>query len=196
MRSSLKSLAILRILVKLEAKAKILVIGGAAVDIIAKPGSDINSPSVLSHTTVPGSISSSLGGVARNIAEAAHRVRSARDSLKTTDVLLVAPIGSDNFGRLLHSETRSLSMRTDGLISSPPEGKLTRTAVCNMILDRAGSLIGGVADMDIASSLEFIQVTSNFDPFSMKVIITNRLNQFYARMRQILLRSMEIFHLL
>lgn len=40
-------------------------------------------------------------------------------------------------------------MRTDGVMIAPQ-----RSAVCNMVLDGSGNLVGGVADMDIVQSIE------------------------------------------
>ncbi|KAG5638658.1 hypothetical protein H0H81_011210 [Sphagnurus paluster] len=89
----------------------------------------------------------SLGGVARNVAEASHRVISCHASQLSS--LLVAPIGDDAFGRLLYEETAQLGMRVDGLVKTQK-----RTAVCNMVLDSHGGLVGGVADMDITAAME------------------------------------------
>jgi pseudouridylate synthase / pseudouridine kinase len=91
-----------------------------------------------------------LGGVGRNISEAAHRILTAHSAQLSTATMLVSPIGDDAFGRLLLDETQHIGMRTDGLTQSPG----ARTAVCNMILDSAGNLIGGIADMDIIRSLD------------------------------------------
>ncbi|KAJ3799899.1 indigoidine synthase A-like protein [Lentinula aff. detonsa] len=117
--------------------ASLLVLGAAAVDISAK-AFEAASNSALG-STVPGNITVSLGGVARNIAEASHRV-SPKDS-----VLLVSPIGDDSFGQLLTQESENHGMRTDGLLLQKDQ----RTAVCNMIMDSQGGLTTGIADMAI-----------------------------------------------
>ncbi|KAJ3734792.1 indigoidine synthase A-like protein [Lentinula guzmanii] len=117
--------------------ASLLVLGAAAVDISAK-AFEAASNSALG-STVPGNITVSLGGVARNIAEASHRV-SPKDS-----VLLVSPIGDDSFGQLLRQESEKCGMRTDGLLLQKDQ----RTAVCNMIMDSQGGLTTGIADMAI-----------------------------------------------
>jgi len=88
----------------------------------------------------------SPGGVARNIAEAAHRVMTS--NFPESSSLLVSAIGTDHFGRLLIEETAKVGMRTDGLIQSDK-----RTPVCNMILDSHGALIAGVADMEATATL-------------------------------------------
>lgn len=92
-----------------------------------------------------------MGGVARNMAEAAHRILTAQEL--PTSSLLLAPVGEDSFGKLLVEETEKLGMRTDGLLKS--DG---RTAVCDMVLDSTGNLVGGVADMDITQGFVDDQV--------------------------------------
>ena len=101
-----------------------------------------------SHSTLPGTVSLSLGGVGRNIAEATHRILTSHSQDYSSDTLLVSAVGVDPFRHLLQDKMQEMGMRTDGLVTS---GK--RTAVCNMVLDSHGALIGGVADMDIAHSL-------------------------------------------
>lgn len=114
-------------------------------------GTDI---SLGSQSTVPGAVSLSLGGVARNVAEAAHRVLTAHSTDRSLDTLLISPLGNDSFGHLLVNETERMAMRTDGFMSIQ-DG---RSAVCNMVLDTHGSLIGGIADMDIIKSLDVQRV--------------------------------------
>jgi pseudouridine-5'-phosphate glycosidase/pseudouridine kinase len=120
--------------------AKLLIVGSAAIDITARAQVGVDDALIM-HSTAPGNVSLSLGGVARNIAEAAHRV-IASDSPQHSP-LLVSAIGHDHFGRFLISETAEIGMRVDGLVKSDK-----RTPICNMILDSSGGLIGGVADMD------------------------------------------------
>ncbi|KAJ7125630.1 indigoidine synthase A-like protein [Mycena crocata] len=121
------------------APAKVVVIGSTALDISAQTEEMSNAAGL--HSTSPGTVSVSLGGVARNIAEACHRVGEP--------ALLVSPIGEDTWGRLLFDETTAMGMRTDGLIK-----RNERTAVCNLFLDGTGNLAGGVADMDITQKLD------------------------------------------
>ncbi|KIK05462.1 hypothetical protein K443DRAFT_675024 [Laccaria amethystina LaAM-08-1] len=121
--------------------ANVVVIGSAALDITAQADTNTN-PSQAMHSTAPGTVSMSLGGVARNIAEASHRVMEARYSDLSS--LLIAPVGNDHFGDALVQETSKLRMRTDGLVKTDK-----RSAVCNMVLNSGGALVGGVADMDI-----------------------------------------------
>lgn len=100
------------------------------------------------HSTTPGSVSLSPGGVGRNIAEATHRILSKNSG---SDVpVLVSLVGEDILGRVLRDELSRIGMRTDGLILDP--GKAS--AACNMVMDAGGGLIAGVADMHIIESLE------------------------------------------
>lgn len=134
-------------MLKLKPKVDLMIFGSAAVDITAQACDSHGS--LGKHSTSPGTVTTSLGGVGRNIAEAAHRVLSGTSSTLARSTLLVSPIGSDSFGRLLAEETARLGMRADGLLIMESQ----RSAVCNMVLDGSGNLIGGVADMAIIESL-------------------------------------------
>lgn len=123
-----------------------MIIGSAAVDITAQAESTAND-ALAAHSTAPGDIFVSLGGVARNIAEASHRALTAQSSDLSS--VLVSPIGEDLFGTLMVDATRKIGMRIDGFISSNK-----RTAICNMIMESNGNLISGIADMGITASLD------------------------------------------
>ncbi|KAG2061790.1 hypothetical protein BDR06DRAFT_945824 [Suillus hirtellus] len=159
--------------------ASLVVVGCAAVDITSQPLTD----SDLGHqSTFPGKVSMSLGGVGRNIAEAAHRVLSSHGDESSAATLLVSLIGDDSFGRLLSEETRMLGMRTDGLI--PVRGG--RSSVCSLLLEGSGALRAGVADMDLVRNMdghvarEFIlahkpkllAVDGNLSPDTLKVVVS------------------------
>ncbi|KAF7985334.1 hypothetical protein HWV62_6535 [Athelia sp. TMB] len=126
--------------------AELIIVGCAAIDISATTVTD----SILDlHSTSPGSVEMSLGGVARNIAEAAHRLSGSHSTGSPSKALLISPVGDDAFGRVILEETKLIGMRDDGLIQLPK----ARSAVCNMLLSSTGNLTGGVADMDIIKSL-------------------------------------------
>ncbi|KAH9837205.1 indigoidine synthase A-like protein [Rhodofomes roseus] len=131
-------------------EAALVVFGCAAVDITAQADPSLANTSVAVHSTVPGSVSLTLGGVGRNLAEAAHRVLESQSPDGAKDVVLVSAVGNDAFGRLLVNETEGMGMRTDGLITL--DG--ARSAICNMVLDSTGGLTTGVADTDITLSLD------------------------------------------
>lgn len=115
------------------------------------------------QSTAPGSIEIAAGGVGRNIAEAAHRLSSSRDS-----VALIAPIGDDSFGDLLTRDLLGKGMRVDGLI---PQSR--RTAVCNMILNAAGGLELGVVDMEILDAWSTINLAREEDKPKMIILDAN-----------------------
>ena len=123
-----------------------MVIGSAAADITARANSDTS----LEQSTVPGTVSMTLGGVGRNIAEAAHRVLSSSLPRSARETILVAPVGDDLFGSLVIDGTEKLGMRSDGIVRVDD----ARSAVCNMVLNSSGDLVGGVADMNIAYELD------------------------------------------
>ena len=131
-------------------KATVVVVGCAAVDITSQAEVLVTPDQ---KSTYPGKVSVSLGGVARNIAEATHRVMSG-STVKDTATLLVAPIGNDEFGKLISTMTESLGMRTDGLVTI--QGR--QSAVCNLLLDSHGELQCGVSDMDLPHAWEADQV--------------------------------------
>ncbi|KAJ6519771.1 Indigoidine synthase A like protein-domain-containing protein [Mycena sanguinolenta] len=118
--------------------AKVMVVGCAAVDISAQ-SNDVAGTGL--HSTSAGIVTVGLGGVARNIAEACHRMG--------TTALLVAGLGRDPWGQLLRDETKAIGMRTDGFIELNE-----RTAVCNLFLDSLGDLQHGIADMGISQHLD------------------------------------------
>lgn len=142
--------------------ASVLIAGCAAVDVISKFSPGI-SGDIASRTTAPGMASLTLGGVGRNVAEACHRVLNGAG--QGGSALLIAPVGNDAFGRLVKEEMRDMKMRVDGLFiaaysaqnglaleKSSTSDPSARTAVCNMVLDAQGDLIGGVADMGIVEA--------------------------------------------
>lgn len=127
----------------------LVIVGSAAMDITSRarrqPGVEATHSL---HSTTPGLVSLSPGGVGRNIAEATHRILSKKSDSQTP--VLVSLIGEDSMGRVLRNELSRMGMRTDGLI--PVSGKAS--AVCNIVLDTEGGLVTGVADMDVIESLE------------------------------------------
>ncbi|SRR5258708_812512 len=143
-------------------RAQLLVVGATAVDVIAR-GDPSTDPALMVQSTIPGRVSINLGGVARNMAEAAHRSlasmslsRSSKES-NSGAVQLVSPIGKDRFSALISNEMNGIGMRNDGLLSKPPDGSRC-TPVCNMILTPAGDLVGGVADFSALDTFNFGEV--------------------------------------
>ncbi|KAI5898497.1 uncharacterized protein SCHCODRAFT_02612260 [Schizophyllum commune H4-8] len=139
--------------------AKLLVVGSAAVDLTSQAAPSSNDQ-LAAHSTVPGTVVSSLGGVARNIAEAAHRCSADPQS-----TLLVAPHGADPFGTLLKDGTQSVGMRSDGLMQTTGS-----TAVCSLMLDGTGNLVSGVAAMDITRDFEADTVVEQIEKHKPNVV--------------------------
>lgn len=135
----------------LQTPATLLVIGAAAIDVTSKPEKSSAAP-VAAQSTHPGKVTFSSGGVARNIAEAAHRILSTASESSSHDVLLVSPIGNDLAASLIIDNARKLGMRTDGLLTFPDQS--LSSAVCNMHLDVSGNLTTGVADMSIVEAID------------------------------------------
>lgn len=133
-----------------QGPAKLVVVGASAVDITARISpTEGGQMAQVAQTTTPGTVSLTVGGVARNIAEAAHRVLSSTSVPEPDSVLLVSPVGLDEFAPFLLQEHSRLGMRKDGFITSEEE----KTAICNIILDADGALVCGVADMDITYNI-------------------------------------------
>ncbi|CAK9786522.1 hypothetical protein CC85DRAFT_306969 [Cutaneotrichosporon oleaginosum] len=130
-----------------------IVFGAAAVDITSA------TSRLVPHTTTPGTISISAGGVGRNIAHAAQNLSPPGE------VMLVSAVGThathvDPLGQLLALALQDAGMRADGLV--PTAG---RTAACSLVLEN-GDLTGGVADFSIAEqlSIEVIEAALAHNP--------------------------------
>jgi pseudouridylate synthase / pseudouridine kinase len=145
----------------LQPPATLLVIGAAAIDVISQPvvSSTAQAPDT-AHSTHPGKVTFSSGGVARNIAEAAHRILSTSGKTGPHEVLLVSPIGNDLPATLIIENARKLGMRTDGFLTTLDQS--LRSAICNMHLDTTGNLAMGVADMAIVEAVDARRVRPDY----------------------------------
>ena len=128
-----------------------MVVGSAALDVVsqAKVISDTDG-SRGRQSTSPGTVGLHLGGVGRNIAEAAYRISTSRFQAEPSATVLISSVSDDPLGRLLLEEMQMIGVGTDGIIVTTSQ----RSAVCNMVLDCSGNLVGGVADMDIIQSIQ------------------------------------------
>lgn len=140
----------------------VLVIGSAAIDLT----SSVSGP-LVPGTTTPGTVFVSPGGVGRNIAEAAQAL------LPAGEVMLLSAVGTDvsgtdtdAFGDLLKLELGKGGLRTDGLVPLPGA-----TSVCNLLLEKDGDLVGGVADMDIVEGLTVETVTRRLRDTAPKLVV-------------------------
>ncbi|OAC97857.1 hypothetical protein MUCCIDRAFT_168016 [Mucor lusitanicus CBS 277.49] len=124
----------------------LLVIGGIALDITATVGKSFGA-SIL-HTSTPGHVKQSLGGVGRNVAEAAWRT-GAR-------VKLVSVVGDDLAGESVKQGLKSISMNTEYIqtLANQP------TAVYNALHSEDGQLIAAVADMNIFDAMDTTKIIS------------------------------------
>lgn len=113
----------------------VAVIGGANVDVKC-----VLTASAVMHTSNPGRSSSSLGGVARNIAENLARLR--------VRACLVTAVGDDAFGERVLSDTAKAGVNVRHALRFP-QGTGTYTAV----LDPSGELVIAVAAMSVMEEL-------------------------------------------
>ncbi|OBZ88768.1 hypothetical protein A0J61_03189 [Choanephora cucurbitarum] len=125
----------------------LLVIGGIALDITATVGKTA-ATSIL-HTSTPGHVAQTLGGVGRNVAEAAWRTGAK-------NVKLISVVGDDLAGESVRKGMETIGMTTEHIHTL----KNQPTAVYNALHSNDGQLIAAVADMNIFDSLEPSKVTS------------------------------------
>lgn len=115
--------------------ARVVVLGGACVDVIARS----TAPPV-ARTSNPGRTVLGHGGVGRNVAEDLARLG--------TPTALVACVGRDAFGDAVVAATAAAGVDVSGVVRTDlPTG--TWTAV----LDDTGELVVSVADMDAVEAL-------------------------------------------
>jgi pseudouridine kinase len=114
---------------------RIACIGGAHIDRHAV----LKAPPV-AGTSNPGNVFSDFGGVARNVAENLARLGRA--------VTMVSLVGDDDAGRAVTRHLQSLGVDTAPVgVARRPTGSYTA------ILDPAGELVLGLADMDLYEDL-------------------------------------------
>ena len=117
-----------------------VVVGGAAWDIKAS-----SLAAARLHTSNPGTVSRTPGGVGRNIAEVIARLGGR--------VHLVAAVGADAAGRDLLARTSEAGVYVDQVAASPhPTGSYLAA------LDADGELVIGISDFAATDSLEVADV--------------------------------------
>ncbi|KAK8083174.1 hypothetical protein PG996_001955 [Apiospora saccharicola] len=143
---------------KVNKEADVIVAGSVAVDLscnYAGPDSTTNvSPHL--HTSNPAQIRQSIGGVGRNVALAAHRVRG------NMGVRLCSMVGNDVAGTTVINSLESAGMDTSCIRRL--EGASGRTAQYVAVNDASKSLVMAMADMDI--------FTTNSDPAHWASVVT------------------------
>lgn len=126
-----------------RAPPSILILGCAALDISGTPS---RTSRASPGSTSIGSIRFSLGGVARNMAEAA--TYSLRD--EEGGVRLVAPLLSDAAGSLVRGMMQEKGMDTTGLFVPDTEVEARSSPVASLLLDgETNDLLSGVVAMQL-----------------------------------------------
>ncbi|MGB1238370.1 MAG: PfkB family carbohydrate kinase [Pseudomonadales bacterium] len=111
-------------------------VGGANIDILGLP--DFKTEP---ETSTPGKVSSSLGGVGRNIAENIARLGDR--------CYLIAPVGNDARGKQLIEQSTQAGILTSHMITLDGHS----TSCYLSIVDEGGEMQLAVADMDILEHL-------------------------------------------
>jgi len=114
----------------------VAVIGGANMDIHGTPDAALRP-----HDSNPGSVQSSPGGVARNIAENLARLG--------VDCRLVAPVGNDHHGQLLMQQGRAAGIDMRNMLQFDSANTSTYLSV----LDDQGDMSVAISDMAILDRL-------------------------------------------
>ncbi|KAJ2438872.1 hypothetical protein GGF42_008147, partial [Coemansia sp. RSA 2424] len=136
---------------KARADRPVLVIGGAAIDVTSRIDAS-HATGVLSVTSYPGTVHTSVGGVGQNIARAAHYLGAP--------TFLVSAIGNDAHGHSIQLDLDRIGLSTEYL---HPQANGARTAVYNAIHQPNGDMVVAVADMDINGMLSESKVSEAFD---------------------------------
>ena len=118
-----------------------VVIGGANIDLLGAPQGALKQ-----HTSNPGKVSSSAGGVGRNIAEnLVHLGQSC---------WLMAPIGDDANGKFLEQHCQQLGIQTEGMVKIAGESTSTYLS----IIDETGEMLVAIADMTLIDTFGTVQL--------------------------------------
>lgn len=129
----------------LRSEPWVVVVGGAAWDIKAR-----SLRGARLHTSNPGTVTRTPGGVGRNIAEAIARLGS--------QVHLVASVGADAEGRDLIAQTAGAGVYVDHVVTSRcPTGSYLAT------LDADGELLVAVSDLAATDALDVAAIARSHD---------------------------------
>ena len=110
----------------------VAIIGGANMDIHGAPGARLRK-----HDSNPGTVNTSPGGVARNIAENLARLGA--------DCRLIAPIGNDHHGQLLMKQGDDVGIDMRYML----QFETASTSTYLSVLDDCGDMFVGISDMSI-----------------------------------------------
>jgi len=128
---------------KLPPRSRVVCVGGAVLDTVAKSNTE---DELIIGTSNPGVIHQSDGGVGRNLAEVLGRLGSKP--------VFYTAIGEDSCGQGIVSRLEEDS----GVIITANVAKGCRTAQYLALLDHNRDLVGGVADMDVLSEIPIPRV--------------------------------------
>ncbi|OMJ27853.1 Pseudouridine-5'-phosphate glycosidase [Smittium culicis] len=128
--------------------SRLTVIGGSTVDIVSLIGNSsdtganrIDSSSQVKQTSYIGKIHSSVGGVAQNLARAAH--------LSGADTSFISAVGKDSQAGWISQDFEKIGLDTRYLLELPD----SNTAVCNTVHTPDGDLLVCVADTFIIENI-------------------------------------------
>ncbi|WBW95141.1 carbohydrate kinase [Oceanirhabdus sp. W0125-5] len=140
----------------------VLIIGGSNIDI---QGAPINK--LKKHDSNPGVVTTSLGGVGRNICE-----NIARLGVKTG---LISAVGDDVYGNKIIEQARLLNVNTEGIIKY--NNKSTSTYLS--VMDETGDMNVAIAHMDVIDEIgiEEIQAFENYVVNSKYCVIDTNLRK-------------------
>ena len=114
----------------------VVAIGGANMDIHGDP-----SGALRQHDSNPGTVRTSPGGVARNVAENLARLG--------TDCRLITAIGNDHHGRMLLQQGRDAGIDMQHVL----QFESSQTSTYMSVLDRSGDMFVAINDMAIIDEL-------------------------------------------
>lgn len=125
----------------------IVVVGGANLDLKAY------SRNYIEHSSSPGWIEESPGGVGRNISENLANLGQ--------DVILLTVLSDDHYGRELLKKTKDAGVCTEYIKILSKDS--FRTGIYSAHLDQDGELIGAVNDMRILKEIDLEYIKNNIE---------------------------------
>lgn len=143
-----------------------VVIGGANVDICGTP-----QRKLAMQDSNPGEITTSPGGVARNIAE--------NLTLLGANCRLITAVGNDQNGKLLIEHGKSVGMDMDTVIVIEGE----RTSSYLSVLDADGDMLVAISDMDITERIKMEHLITHDELIKNSALIivdTNLTGEIYS----------------
>lgn len=130
-------------------KPFVVAIGGTNMDVSGKPAQTLSH-----HDTLPGTVTVSAGGTARNVA---HNL-----ALLGCEVRLVTAFGDDGRARELSEQCRGLGIDVSQSVTVPGAA----TSTCLFIMDEHGDMSLAIADMGMLDALTPAVLESRLDLIS------------------------------